>query len=72
MYLTHIVVIKILFTNEEAKKVVKHGFKVNKSSVQKDDNTDPKHTSSLYYFYNEKFAKGLITFFSMDFGLILT
>ena len=65
MCLTHIV-IKILFTNEEAKKVVKHAFKVNKSSVKKDNDTDPKHTSLLYYFFNEKFAKGLITFFSMD------
>ena len=48
--LTHIV-IKILFTNEEAKKVVKHAFKVNKSSVKKDNDTDPKtHIFAILLF----------------------
>ena len=69
--LTHIV-IKILFTNEEAKKVVKHAFKVNKSLVKKDNDTDPKIHIFAILLFNEKFTKeGLITFVSMDLGLIL-
>ena len=45
------IVIKILFTNEEAKKVVKHVFKVNKSSVKKDNDTDPKtHIFAILLF----------------------